>query len=65
MPKPIVFPCGGENQPACPPTPAVEKDPNLQYGTDEEGNLHVHKEGFWHKIADSIGNAIGEAKFGE
>jgi hypothetical protein len=23
MPKPIVTPCGGEGQPACPPTPAT------------------------------------------
>lgn len=24
MPGPVIFPCGGEGQPACPPQPAVD-----------------------------------------
>ena len=60
------FPCGGIGQKPCPPQPAnIKLDPNLQYGVDEDGVLHVHKEGFWHKVLDDLGNAIGETKFGE
>lgn len=61
---PHVFPCGQPGQPACPPTNAVVPA-GAQLGTDASGALHIHKEGFWQRLEESVGNAIGEAKFGE
>lgn len=62
--KPNPFPCGGPNQPACPPQPATL---TLADGTVLKGK--VHKEhGFHHffeEIGHDLGNAIGEAKFNQ
>lgn len=62
---PNPFPkCGGPNEPACPSQPATL---TLSDGTVLKGT--VHKEhGFHHffeEVLDGLGNAIGEAKFGQ
>jgi len=75
MPKPIIGPCGGEGQPACPPTPAVVTEGDIASAfmnlTPEQQKAgvaanadhpHHHR---WHDFIHSLGNAIGEAKFGE
>jgi hypothetical protein len=75
MPKPVTGPCGGPNQPACPPQPTVitEGDiaaafmsmtPEQQKAGVAANTDHPHHH-FWHKFIDDLGNAIGEAKFGQ
>lgn len=50
-----------------PPTPALEKtQPPAacpECGSTEKPSKHCHH--FWHDVLDGLGNAIGEAKFGE
>lgn len=68
--------CGGTNEPACQPTSALKTNPDWHYAVDAGGanwvckvqgehTAHnwepVKKEGFWHKVEDSVGNALGEA----
>jgi hypothetical protein len=56
MPGPIVTPCGGNGQPACPPTSAIKRNPLWQYGTDDDGNFWVckiqgeHIEHVWERV---------------
>ncbi len=57
MPKPIVGPCGGPNQPPCPPEPATE--PKGDDGPTAEPK--PKKEGFLHRVEDAVGEALGEA----
>ena len=78
MSEPIVGPCGGTNQPACKPTNAAKVIDGVPYYSGEQmdahGQLNHQKgqadahHGFKAKLkefVDSIGNAVGEAKFGE
>ena len=76
MPKPIIGPCGQPGQPACPPEPAAvvtEGDiasafmnltPEQQKAGVAANADHPHHRR-WHDFIHSLGNAIGEAKFGE
>ena len=74
MPKPVIGPCGGEGQPACPSTPAVVTEgdiasafmnltPEQQKAGVAANTDHPHHHR-WHDFIHSLGNAIGEAKFG-
>jgi len=40
MPPPVIGPCGGLNQPACPPQPAVKGDDGFPYWTEEQVQAH-------------------------
>ena len=65
MPKPVIGPCGGEGQPACPPTPAATIN-GVDYFTLEQMQEHGHKN--YHKgrkdQADSITSVIEDPSHG-
>lgn len=44
MPKPVIGPCGGPNQPACPPVPAIQINEYPVVVVDSEGQKHVVSE---------------------
>jgi hypothetical protein len=75
MPKPIIQPCGGPGQDPCPPVPAAVTEgdiasafmnltPEQQKAGVAANTDHPHHHR-WHDFINSLGNAIGEAKFGQ
>lgn len=44
MPAPVLGPCGGPNQPACPPTPAIQINPNPIVVETSDGQKYVVSE---------------------
>jgi len=45
MPKPVIGPCGGAGQPACPPQPAIKINEYPVVVEDSDGQKHVIQEG--------------------
>jgi hypothetical protein len=76
MPGPKVTQCGGSGQPACPPDNALVLAPGSEIARafmdmDHDSRVEAvaqnkdhHHHHFWKAFVDSLGNAIGEAKFG-
>ena len=68
---PNPFPCGGKNQPACPPTETLMAFQSLTPEQIKAAHEEIEKsnplpkEHWWHKAFHDLGNAIGEAKFGQ